>query len=362
MNWNALEKDEYVTKVLEIAGLGTFHANLKGENIFVNREWEKIFGISGQEGLGLGWTSVVVAEDLLLIEALILSAMFNYEETNDHTLRIIHPEKGLRYLKASFKTFRDDEDYFIGYVQDITDAKNIEMELQEANKKLETINQEKDRMMKVLAHDLKSPIEGICVLTSIMLEDMKHPPATSEMLQLIHDSCSYSTAMIRDLIEATLNNHPETIQKKRVDLQLLVKQCVKLLNFKAEEKCQKLCLKEEEKIIAFADPEKISRVMYNLISNAIKFSPPGATVGIEVSEHKKIVRLSVKDQGIGIPEVLKNKIFDMFSEAKRFGTANETPFGLGLSICKKIVESHDGKIWFDSSEGEGSHFHVDLPR
>lgn len=362
MSWNILSNNDYVKKVLELAELGTFHANLHGDNLFVNEEWEKIFGISGERALGKAWMGLVVDEDMLLINSLIQSAIFEYEAVMAFSLRIRHPEKGLRYLTANFKRiYYEDNDYFIGYVQDITDIKLVEQQLKTANEQLAQSNHDKDRMMKVLAHDLKNPIEGICSLTSIMLEDQSHPQETSEMLQLVHDSCSYSAEMIRDLIEATLNNHAETIKRREVDLQLLAQQCVRLLQYKTEEKDQQLLLASNKKILTLADPEKISRVMYNLISNAIKFSPTGADIIVRVEEKENAIRLSVLDKGIGIPNELKDKVFNMFSEAKRFGTANELPFGLGLSICKHIVEAHKGKIWFDSEPGCGTNFYVDLP-
>jgi len=73
------------------------------------------------------------------------------------------------------------------------------------------------------------------------------------------------------------------------------------------------------------------------------------------------VRISVKDHGIGIPPEMKDKIFDMFTEAKRSGTAGEQSFGLGLAISKQIVEAHGGRIWFESRQGKGTTFFIDLP-
>ena len=99
----------------------------------------------------------------------------------------------------------------------------------------------------------------------------------------------------------------------------------------------------------------------NLVANAIKFSPTGAIINVKMEHDANRVLIEVSDHGIGIPAELHDKIFDMFTEAKRPGTAGEQAFGLGLAISKQIVEAHGGKIWFESDPMKGTTFFVDLP-
>lgn len=99
----------------------------------------------------------------------------------------------------------------------------------------------------------------------------------------------------------------------------------------------------------------------NLIANAIKFSPSGAYISVELEEKPQTVVISVEDKGIGIPVGMKDKVFDMFTEARRPGTAGEQPFGMGLAISKQIVEAHGGRIWFESTAGNGTKVFVELP-
>jgi signal transduction histidine kinase len=108
--------------------------------------------------------------------------------------------------------------------------------------------------------------------------------------------------------------------------------------------------------------EKIWRVMSNLISNAIKFSPQGSAINVKIEDYGNEVEISVKDHGIGIPDAIKDKVFNIFTEAKRTGTAGEKSFGLGLSICRQIIENHQGKIWFKSDDKKGTTFFVRLPK
>jgi len=107
--------------------------------------------------------------------------------------------------------------------------------------------------------------------------------------------------------------------------------------------------------------EKIWRVISNLISNAIKFSPKGAVIYVIVNQKHQGVEICVKDYGIGIPDKLQQQVFNMFTEAKRPGTDGEKSFGLGLSICRQIVEKHSGRIWLKSESNNGSSFYVYLP-
>jgi len=116
-----------------------------------------------------------------------------------------------------------------------------------------------------------------------------------------------------------------------------------------------------EHLVALIDPDKIDRVVTNLVNNAIKFSNPNSVINISLSREKDEAVIAVKDHGIGIPEDKKDRVFDTFTEAKRKGTSGEQSFGLGLSICKQIIEVHKGKILVESKEGQGSSFFVRLP-
>jgi signal transduction histidine kinase len=136
---------------------------------------------------------------------------------------------------------------------------------------------------------------------------------------------------------------------------------VELLRFKAAEKNQQIVLEMiETPVELFISREKIWRVISNLISNAIKFSRPDSLIQVGITDAGKKVIISVKDSGIGIPHDIRDKVFNMFTDAKRIGTAGERSFGLGLSICKQIVENHHGKIWFESEVNKGTTFFVAL--
>lgn len=109
------------------------------------------------------------------------------------------------------------------------------------------------------------------------------------------------------------------------------------------------------------DREMMRLAVHNILDNAIKYTPAGKTIEVSVKAGENTVELAVKDSGIGIPKNQQSKLFGMFSRADNASAANAKGSGLGLFIAKEIVEAHDGKIWFDSVEGEGTTFHIAFP-
>lgn len=233
--------------------------------------------------------------------------------------------------------------------------------LENALDELKQNSQEKDRILRTVAHDLRNPIGGIASLTTVMIED-NYNTEQKEMLNLIKETSFNSLELINEILEAT-NTSSARLVKEQVEINGLLSNSVELLRFKAAEKNQEIKLELLDlPLELMINREKIWRVVSNLISNAIKFSQAGATIIVKAKEFKKEVRIEVKDQGIGIPDKLKAQVFNMFTDAKRPGTEGEKSFGLGLSICQQIVEKHNGHIWFESDIENGTTFYFSLPK
>jgi signal transduction histidine kinase len=238
----------------------------------------------------------------------------------------------------------------------LTSEQNSQM--QKTLTALEQSQADNTRMMQIVAHDLRNPIGGIFSLASLMLDNTARPEEDREFLELIKTAGHNSLDLVNDLLR--VHAKTEELKKEPVDLGQMLHYCVDLLRHKAAAKGQQINLQTKTVIIP-ASREKLWRVVSNLIANAIKFSPPGAAIRVNLQEEAERVRIAVEDHGIGIPQELAPKIFDMFTEAKRPGTAGEQPFGLGLAISKQIIEAHDGKLWFESKQGNGTTFFVELP-
>lgn len=236
---------------------------------------------------------------------------------------------------------------------------NQNSNMQKTLNALEQSQAENTRMMQIVAHDLRNPIGGIYSIASLMLEDSGRTEDDRTMLELIKTSGQNSLDLVNDLLQ--LHTHAEELKKDEVDLDQLLHYCVDLLQSKANEKGQQIVLSSSS-AIALISQEKMWRVLSNLIGNAIKFSPKKGKIEVSLGQSGSNVLISVKDRGIGIPPEIRDKVFDMFTEAKRSGTAGEQPFGLGLAISKQIVEAHGGSLWFDSIPGNGTTFFLKLPK
>jgi two-component system sensor histidine kinase VicK len=233
------------------------------------------------------------------------------------------------------------------------------IDLETTLEELKLSSQEKDRILRTVAHDLRNPIGGIVSLTNVMLDD-EYTEEQKDLILLLKRTSQNSLELINEILEAT-NLTGGALNREMIEINSLVSNSVELLGFKAAEKDQKiiteLLANPKEVLIS---QEKIWRVISNLISNAIKFSPTNSAIKVKISCDKNDVTIAVKDNGIGIPDNIKDQVFNIFTDAKRPGTAGEKSFGLGLSICQQIIESHHGKIWFESTT-KGTNFYISLP-
>jgi signal transduction histidine kinase len=184
-----------------------------------------------------------------------------------------------------------------------------------------------------------------------------------EWIRLIDDASKKCLSLITELLESDLEVREEHLQRAPLDLAHLLPQAILLLVHRANEKGQKIIIAEGDAGIVMADWEKLSRVIENLVINAIKFSPEGATITLGSMIKGEEAVLSVQDNGVGIPEDMAARLFEPFgNHVRRKGTAGEPSYGLGLYICRQIVAAHGGKIWFESKAGKGTIFYISLPR
>ncbi|SEJ65067.1 Signal transduction histidine kinase [Cyclobacterium xiamenense] len=255
---------------------------------------------------------------------------------------------------------------FLGFIwQGLSRSKNINkvisqqnIELQETLGALEQSQAENTKIMYMVAHDLRNPISSMVMMADILLSDEQISGENRVLLGHIKTSCNNSLNLVSEMMQS--NKNAASFSKEAVDIDRLLNYCVELLQHKAHEKNQKLIL-ETIPVTAFVSREKLWRVISNLIANAVKFSPKGKSIRISMKKTSEKVIVSIKDEGIGIPESIKNKVFEWYTDGKRSGTDGEKPFGMGLAISKQIIAAHGGTIWFESEENKGTTFYIEIP-
>ncbi|HTG56170.1 MAG TPA: HAMP domain-containing sensor histidine kinase, partial [Niabella sp.] len=223
---------------------------------------------------------------------------------------------------------------------------------------LEHSHKENTRILRVVAHDLRSPVGAIYSLAGIMLSNPDRRQDDIEILDLIRTSGANALQLVDDLLQVQFKT--ENIAKELLDISEVLKYCVTILKPWAEAKKQELVLHVLPLEIP-ANREQLWRVISNLITNAIKFSPESAHIEIITEKAAGKVYIKVIDNGIGIPAKLESGLFELYSPSKREGTAGEKTYGMGLAISKQIVEGHGGRLWFEPNNPRGSIFIVELP-
>ena len=237
-------------------------------------------------------------------------------------------------------------------------------ELARRNAELVRLNEEKNSLLGVAAHDLRNPLGAIFASSEYLLDELKHLTDDQlEMLRAIKSSSEFMLQLIEDILHlAKLEAGKLELRIASTDLAELAARHVAVTRPLAAHKNIRINSHIEPDLPPIeADAHKIEQVLENLIANAIKFSPPDTTVGVTLRRDGDSLRIEVSDQGPGIPEAEWGKLFQPFSRTSVRPTGGEKSSGLGLSIARKMVEAHGGRIWFESEVGKGSTFFVSLP-
>ena len=242
---------------------------------------------------------------------------------------------------------------------------NLTRELQKKNIQLDQLNQLKNQFLGMAAHDLRNPISSILTFSEFVLEsdDYVISDDLRKILELIKTSSDFMLRLLEELLDVVkIESGKLQLNFENVCLEDFLRKNIELNALLADKKQIKIVLNIPQPLPNIAiDPIKIEQVLNNLISNAIKYSYMETTVTVSAFSTEQHVLISVKDQGQGIPENELNKIFVPFSKISVRGTAGEKSTGLGLSIVKRIVTGHLGRIWVESESGKGSCFYFTLP-
>jgi two-component system sensor histidine kinase/response regulator len=232
-------------------------------------------------------------------------------------------------------------------------------------KELQELTKTKEKLYSIIAHDLKGALFGISGLAEILQSDMEQKGIENEIknnVSLIHQSAHSANQILENLLTWTrMQGGGIDTHSKEFLLSSCIEECIELYQIQAKKKEVEL-LFDSEDIMIYADREMISTIFRNLISNAIKFSENGDRVLIEIDSTDEVRKVTVKDEGLGMPEEIQQNIFNPGDRPKREGTEREKGTGLGLLLCKEFVEMHNGEISVESEPGKGTQFEVILPK
>lgn len=240
-------------------------------------------------------------------------------------------------------------------------------EVAKANRELKRLDQLKDEFISTVSHELRTPLTSIRGAVGLIAQKVVQPATESYevLITTALHNCERLGQLINDLLDVQkFESGKFNLAMKPVELTELCQQALTAMqSYALRYQVQVVgAFTEEEPVWVSADALRLRQVLDNLLSNAVKFSHAAGTVTLQVLAQPHSVQLQVIDHGQGIPLQFQQRVFEKFSQADASDTRAKEGTGLGLTICKKIVESHGGRIWFESTEGHGTTFFVELQR
>lgn len=238
-------------------------------------------------------------------------------------------------------------------------------EIERKNVRLEDLDREKNSLMNIVAHDLKAPLNKVAGAAQLLpnLGDLNEDQ--EEFVNMIKKVAVEGKKFIEDLLDinAIEQQKPEAITWEKIKLEQLIS--TSIIGYKQQAENKKIVLHLDSQLNGTdieADRSYLNRILDNLVSNAIKFSPQEKNIYITATENGKHVHISIKDEGPGISEADQKKMFKKFQKLSARPTSGESSTGLGLSIIKTLVERLHGEINVNSELGKGTEFVVTLPK
>ncbi|MFW5708650.1 MAG: ATP-binding protein [Chloroflexota bacterium] len=246
---------------------------------------------------------------------------------------------------------RDAVEGWVAVLNDVTELKELD--------------RLKSEMVRMASHDLKNPLMGALAYVDLLKDELSNSTGTepanlSSLVQTVEWQLERMNRIIRGILDLERFSG-RTLQRELCSPVMIVQEAVNELKHLAEDQNISLAVSSfVDDVFFLGDPERFTRAVVNLIENAIKFSPKDSEVKIEVLSKSDKIIFKIIDRGVGIPDDMRERIFDRFFRGNQPGIEHVTGSGLGLSLVKSIVESHDGSTWFESVTHVGTTFYISV--
>jgi PAS domain S-box-containing protein len=367
-------ENEQLLRAAENAGIGLWFWDIKDSRIYATPSCNELLGLSASEPITFeSCLTVVHPDDRASVESLfdrLQTRSIAYEEE----FRVLRRDGSIDWISAEGKSVGDSDGVptrMTGIVRNITQQKVAAEELakvydreKRARDEAVEANRAKDFFLAFVSHELRSPLNAILGWSKILLTKTVDETTRRNALETIERSARLQTKLINDLVDsARVASGKLRLEFHPTNLCEIVRVAYQAQKPVADSHGLEFTLASDcDEIIVFGDAGRLQQVFTNLISNAIKFTPDGGKVSIDIRGTAETVAVHVKDTGHGVdPEALPN-IFRQFSQGEIGRSRSNTGLGLGLSIVKILVNKHGGAVSaFSEGLGKGSEFVVTLP-
>ena len=240
--------------------------------------------------------------------------------------------------------------HMVAVVRDISERRRVE--------------EMKQQFVSTVSHELRTPLTSIAGSLGLLAGGAAGaiPDKAGRLMSIAHSDSQRLVRLINDILDIEkLESGQMTLDLASLDLRDIALRSIDNVHGLADELSVSVDLDDGAPAPVRGDADRLIQVVVNLLSNAVKFSPAGSAVRVSVQPETRIARLSVSDDGPGIPDEFRARIFSKFAQADSSDTRAKGGTGLGLAIAREIAERHGGRLWFESAPGEGATFHLDLP-
>jgi PAS domain S-box-containing protein len=392
------EHQQYLASIIAASADAIISLDAEGVIQSWNRGAELIFGYTEEEIVGHPF-SVLVPEELKEkgeLELLTRSVEERGFVQNYETERIAKDGRKV-IVDLTMTLLTNKEGKVLGssaILRDITVRKKVEAEIRELNRELEArvaqrtkelesayrelrarneelerVNEElkeldrlKSDFVSMVSHELRAPLTNISGAIELMKGACEHPDHTCfEMMGVVNDQTLRLNRLVQGILNvARIESKKLDLHRQPLDLPSLMKRVVRTLE--AGTTIHQFRLPTADNLPpVWGDEDRVEEVLMNLVDNAIKYSPQGGLIVLKAEEKGAEVVVSITDPGVGIPKKEQRKIFNKFHRVDRGDAKGTYGYGLGLYIAKKFVEAHGGRIWVESTVGQGSTFSFTLP-
>ena len=337
---------------IEAANIGTWYIHSVTREMIADARLKELFGYHAHEPLSFEQALLQVTDEYRELVAAKLENAITHGEDFD----VVYPVTGLhdqrlRWLRSIGNLAPDPSgtfSAFTGVVMDVTEQKADE--------------QRKNDFIGMASHELKTPLTSLTAIIQVAHAKLKNSddPFMATAMHKANVQVKRMAAMINGFLNLSrLESAKLIIEKRSFDLGAVVADVVKETELTAP--THQIILMNHDKITVHADHDKIASVLINLLSNAVKYSPRGTEIKVNYELKERKVKVSVSDQGMGLTEADKLKVFDRYYRAENTQMHFTSGFGIGLYLSAEIITRHNGSIWVESELGKGSTFYFTLP-
>lgn len=347
---NATESEQRFRTMAEGTDVMIAVSDATGAATYFNEAWVKAAGFANDELMKHGWINLMHPDDKERVLKIYAEALAN-QSSWECEFRMPNSKGGYHWLLARGRSRFNTDGEFVGFISSTVDITVIKEN-----------EQRKNDFISMVSHELKTPLTSLSGYMQLLKSKAvkNQDISTADMVEKAARQISRMTTLINGFLNVSrLESARIYIDKVKFNMAALIKEVDD--EAQTSVSSHRVIFAPLKETWVIADRDKIGQVVNNLISNAVKYSPPGSTINISCEASDSYLVVKVKDEGIGISAEDRPRLFERYFRVNNSEYQNVAGFGIGLYLCAEIIKRHDGTIGVDSQIGKGSTFYFELP-